>query len=786
MRVVEVCAGAGGLSRGLHDAGFQTVWAGEMDKHACATYRAMFPGVELHEGLITGEEPGLERFEGVELLAGGVPCFPEGALVTTKRGLIPIEDVVVGDEALTHLGRWRRVLTVGSKLDAETVEVRGQGHHGLVTTPEHPFYAAKVSRVCVAGVSRRSFAPPEWIDAKDLKGAFWSTTTHVEALPVPNAEARGAEANRSKLSPEFFRVVGAWLGDGWTHFRERRGRDEGRVVFSIGAKKADAFAQMLATARLCGSRSPERSVHRFVLHGHGLASWLRENFGHEAHGKVFSAWALGMPRAWREALLDGYLFTDGWRDDKHSTWRANTVSKALAYGMKHLANTLGLAASVRLVVNKREHVVIEGRVCSERPYYSVTTYDSSRSSVERDGLRLGLVRSVSPTGRREHVFNLEVEEDNSYVVDSFIVHNCQPFSSAGKGDGGFDPRDGFPMFLRLMERLRPRVALVENVKGLTTKTHAAYLEFVSDKMEALGYIVPWGKRTKGFGPGQVLDAADFGVPQRRHRLILVAFRDWQDAARWAWPEPAHTVEALAVAKWSSGAYWREHALLAQGEPSRDEKRVLAAIGNGDPEAVRRAGLARWRTVRDAIGDIAGDVPSGQTLTPERAAAAAKVKQVNGVSFPDSVDAPSRAVDARQGSGDARASEIVIDSGALANHAVEALSEKGLDYLTRDPRHLKKHPPAQADTPAPTQTSDNHRGVPYGLLDTSALTPAPVTLRRLTVRECARIQAFPDAHVFSGPKTAQYRQVGNAVPVTLARVVGEAVLRALGAVEQKAA
>ena len=58
--------------------------------------------------------------------------------------------------------------------------------------------------------------------------------------------------------------------------------------------------------------------------------------------------------------------------------------------------------------------------------------------------------------------------------------------------------------------------------------------------------------------------------------------------------------------------------------------------------------------------------------------------------------------------------------------------------------------------------------------------AQIGRRRLTVEECATLQDFPDGYPFQGTKTAQYRQIGNAVPPTLARVVAQAVVDAEGA------
>ena len=96
---------------------------------------------------------------------------------------------------------------------------------------------------------------------------------------------------------------------------------------------------------------------------------------------------------------------------------------------------------------------------------------------------------------------------------------CTPFSRAGKQNGEYDDRDLFPEALRLVGRMQPRAVMLENVAGIMDPVNDGYRARILSKLSQMGYRWDWW----------VLNCADFGVPQRRRRAILIAFRD---SAAW--------------------------------------------------------------------------------------------------------------------------------------------------------------------------------------------------------------------------------------------------------------
>ena len=241
---------------------------------------------------------------------------------------------------------------------------------------------------------------------------------------------------------------------------------------------------------------------------------------------------------------------------------------------------------------------------------------------------------------------------------------CQAWSVAGQRKGATDERNGWPWTVDAIDRFRPRWFLAENVRGLlahSTEGHPdpyqcprCYFEVVIlAQLRARFDHVGWW----------LLNAADYGVPQHRRRVII-----------WAGPAPLQAPRAT------------------HGDPGKARQGDLFGPG-----------VLPWVSMGEALG-----LSSGVCATTGSHEKGRPVRRVVG---------PSPAVRANMG---------------------------------KDPQ-----PWTQAGTP---------------FLD------GPER-RRLTVAEAARLQDFPDGHPWQGPKTAQYRQVGNAVPPRLAEVVGHQVVEA---------
>jgi DNA (cytosine-5)-methyltransferase 1 len=226
---------------------------------------------------------------------------------------------------------------------------------------------------------------------------------------------------------------------------------------------------------------------------------------------------------------------------------------------------------------------------------------------------------------------------------------CQPFSVGGYQKGLQDSRNGFPTFLSAIKQIHPRLALFENVRGLMYR-NKWYLEEIVNELEGLGYSVEF----------ELLNAAHYGVPQNRERLIAIA------------------AQHKGVFKF----------------PSKSKHMVSAG---------------------EALGDMVFQAPpDGKYLTPSMDTYVGKYEKASKCKTPRDLhlEKPAR----------------TLTCGNLAR-----------------------------------ATGDMHRIVlPDG------------RRRRLSVREAARLQSFPDHYEFLGSETKQYNQIGNAVPPLLAYQLASSV------------
>ena len=296
---------------------------------------------------------------------------------------------------------------------------------------------------------------------------------------------------------------------------------------------------------------------------------------------------------------------------------------------------------------------------------------------------------------------------------------CQPFSIGGKHLGHADERNMFPEAIRAIRDIRPKGFVFENVKGLLRSGFANYYNYIIYQLRFPDVPQRGGERwidhfsrlerlyTSGKHTGlrynvvyECLNAADFGVPQRRERVLVVGIRA-DLGVEFSFPRGSHTQDSLLHDQWVSGAYWERHKIPKSKRPVAPPKRLRRRVEELSGIDYSDLGCP-WRTVRDAIRDLPR-IQIGQT------------------------------------------------SSKALNH-----------FLNPGARAYPGHDGSRWDEPAKTLKAGDH-GVPGG---ENTLRLDPLSVRYFSVRECARLQTFPDDWAFEGSWTEAMRQLGNAVPVDL--------------------
>ncbi|MCG2585760.1 DNA cytosine methyltransferase [Massilia sp. TS11] len=194
---------------------------------------------------------------------------------------------------------------------------------------------------------------------------------------------------------------------------------------------------------------------------------------------------------------------------------------------------------------------------------------------------------------------------------------CQPFSMGGKHRGFLDERDMFPQAIRAVRETRPKAFVFENVRGLTRSAFFNYFNYIQLQLEFPSLLAKRGEewlahlkrleqhKTKG-RPSEyhlvtrLVNAANYGVPQKRMRVFIVGFR--ADMHRpWTFPSETHSEAALLLDQWDSGEYWDRHKVAKRHRPAPPEG--IATKLERLREQVGETPSMPWRTVRDAIHDL---------------------------------------------------------------------------------------------------------------------------------------------------------------------------------------
>ena len=360
-------------------------------------------------------------------------CLPAGELVTMADGdLRPIESVRVGDHVVGHDGRPHRVTAVQTRdLNGELFKFTPMSPaNAFEVTAEHPVLAVPRSEVLVSRKPRNGWQPevdsaklksaePRWIAAKDV--ADGDFLVYPKPKPIPH---------KTVLPLEFARLAGYYLAEGYAALTNKCES----LIFSF---HSDEFEYVEDVRQACkslyetaGSVLIEEHKHsaRVTVYTKAGYAAMRNNVGVGSSHKKLSDLLMRQDETFLRELVDAYVNGDGNVTRRGGAlWkRAHTTSRVWAFQLQSILARLGHYATVELRRPGGPGVIL-GRDIVRKDIYQVQWTEGGHGPKQaRDCGDYFAVPIKKRAVREAHepVYNLDVENPDSYLAYGFAVHNC--------------------------------------------------------------------------------------------------------------------------------------------------------------------------------------------------------------------------------------------------------------------------------------------------------------------------------------------------------------------------
>jgi len=356
----------------------------------CSQLRASQSGLIDANELIKARESMPER-----LYAQEFECFPKGTDILTINGIKDISEIIVGDFVLTHSNRYKKVKKIFRRgYEDDLIKIVNYGNNKpLLATPEHPI------RVCN--------------DGKNYKWVKFSDLSKNDRITFPKPLL-----GKYKIIEKEVCILIAW-------FIAEGSFSNKNLQFSLSDKE-ELYKQEIIS---CLNTIVNKKVHVHSKNGATILTISDCELG-EFFIKVCGSGAKNkripfeLIRGYEKEVYEILINGDGCRRAKKDIY--TTISKTLAYQVQILAHSLSYPSSI---ISRKPHIGnIQGRKVNCSESYCVNIYKTQAIN----GLKLrnhkycisSSINNISKEYFNGEVFNLEVENDNSYIANGRVVHNC--------------------------------------------------------------------------------------------------------------------------------------------------------------------------------------------------------------------------------------------------------------------------------------------------------------------------------------------------------------------------